>query len=333
MTERENAQEKNSGVSSEFLSKQPKKKGALLLNKIRKNTSLYILLIPSVVVLFIFCYIPMYGVIIAFKDYNSFLGIGGSPWTDYYGFKHFVNFVTSSDFTLIIKNTLIISLTSILVNTPFPIVLALMINEVRIKWFRKGVQTISYAPYFVSVVVIVGMCAACTNPDNGIFNKAAEAMGLGGLSYQLHSEWFLPTYLISGLWQGCGWWAIIYVGTLSNVDPELHEAAIIDGAGRIKRILHINLPAILPIATIMLIMSIGNLLNVGFEKVYLMQTDLNVESSEVIATYLYKQTFFSKGLKPYSYGAAVGLFNTAINLVFLFAANIISKKAGGETLL
>lgn len=313
--------------------KSPKKKGRLLLNKVKKNTSLYILLLPSVIVLFIFCYIPMYGVIIAFKDYNSFLGIGGSPWTDYYGFKHFINFVTSSDFSLIIKNTLLISLTSVLVNTPFPIILALMINEVRLKWFRKSVQTISYAPYFVSVVVIVGMCAAFTNPDSGVFTRFAEMLGMSDLSYQLHSEYFLPVYLISGLWQGCGWWAIIYVGTLSNVDPELHEAAIIDGAGRFKRIIHINIPTIVPIATIMLIMSIGNLLNVGFEKVYLMQTDLNVETSEIIATYLYKQTFFSKGMKPYSYGAAVGLFNTVINLIFLFGANFVSKKAGGETLL
>lgn len=313
--------------------KSPKKKGLLLLNKVKKNTSLYILLLPSVIVLFIFCYIPMYGVIIAFKDYNSFLGIGGSPWTDYYGFKHFINFVTSSDFSLIIKNTLLISLTSVLVNTPFPIILALMINEVRLKWFRKSVQTISYAPYFVSVVVIVGMCAAFTNPDSGVFTRFAEMLGMSDLSYQLHSEYFLPVYLISGLWQGCGWWAIIYVGTLSNVDPELHEAAIIDGAGRFKRIIHINIPTIVPIATIMLIMSIGNLLNVGFEKVYLMQTDLNVETSEIIATYLYKQTFFSKGMKPYSYGAAVGLFNTVINLIFLFGANFVSKKAGGETLL
>lgn len=312
--------------------KSPKKKGLLLLNKVKKNTSLYILLLPSVIVLFIFCYIPMYGVIIAFKDYNSFLGIGGSPWTDYYGFKHFINFVTSSDFSLIIKNTLLISLTSVLVNTPFPIILALMINEVRLKWFRKSVQTISYAPYFVSVV-IVGMCAAFTNPDSGVFTRFAEMLGMSDLSYQLHSEYFLPVYLISGLWQGCGWWAIIYVGTLSNVDPELHEAAIIDGAGRFKRIIHINIPTIVPIATIMLIMSIGNLLNVGFEKVYLMQTDLNVETSEIIATYLYKQTFFSKGMKPYSYGAAVGLFNTVINLIFLFGANFVSKKAGGETLL
>ena len=313
--------------------KSPKKKGLLLLNKVKKNTSLYILLLPSVIVLFIFCYIPMYGVIIAFKDYNSFLGIGGSPWTDYYGFKHFINFVTSSDFSLIIKNTLLISLTSVLVNTPFPIILALMINEVRLKWFRKSVQTISYAPYFVSVVVIVDMCAAFTNPDSGVFTRFAEMLGMSDLSYQLHSEYFLPVYLISGLWQGCGWWAIIYVGTLSNVDPELHEAAIIDGAGRFKRIIHINIPTIVPIATIMLIMSIGNLLNVGFEKVYLMQTDLNVETSEIIATYLYKQTFFSKGMKPYSYGAAVGLFNTVINLIFLFGANFVSKKAGGETLL
>ena len=303
-----------------------------LKNKLKKNSELYLLLLPSVVILGIFCYAPMYGVIIAFKEYSPFLGILGSPWAEMNGFEHFFNFVTSSEFKTVMRNTFVISAVSIVVNTPIPIFLALLVNEVRFKRYRQVFQTISYAPYFVSVVVLVGMCAAFMKTESGVVNLFLGLFKLGPVSYKLHEQWFLPAYVISGVWQGMGWWAIIYIGTLSNVDPALHEAAKIDGAGRVKRIVHINLPAIIPIATIMFILSVGNLLSVGFEKVYLMQTDLNNNSSEVISTYLYKRTFFARGNKPYSFGAAVGLFNTVINLILLFGANFISRRAGGQSL-
>lgn len=293
---------------------------------------LYLLIAPAVIYLAIFNYIPMYGVIIAFKDYNSIQGIFASPWAQPF-YKHFVSFVTYSDFWLILRNTFFTSFWSIIVSAPTPVILALMVNEVGCKSLRKVVQTISYAPYFVSVVVVVGMCENFTNLENGIVNKFLTAFGMSPISYLSNESWFLPVYLISSLWQGLGWWAIIYIGALANCDPDLHEAAKIDGANRFQRILHINLPAIIPIATISFILSVGNLMSVGFEKIYLMQSDLNLPRTEVIATYVYKRTFGAKGFKPYSYGAAVGLFNTFINLILLFLANYISKKAGGETVL
>lgn len=293
---------------------------------------LYLLIAPAVIYLAIFNYIPMYGVLIAFKDYNSIQGIFASPWADPF-YKHFVSFVTYSDFWMILRNTFFTSFWSILVSAPTPIILALMVNEVSFKSFRKVVQTISYAPYFVSVVVVVGMCENFTNLENGIVNKFLTAFGMSPISYLSNESWFLPVYLISSLWQGLGWWAIIYIGALANCDPDLHEAAKIDGANRFQRIVHINLPAIVPIATISFILSVGNLMSVGFEKIYLMQSDLNLPRTEVIATYVYKRTFGAKGFKPYSYGAAVGLFNTFINLVLLFFANYVSKKVGGETVI
>ena len=307
-------------------------KNRSLLRKIVRDRWLYLLIAPAVVYLFIFNYIPMYGVIIAFKDYNSIQGIWGSPWAEPF-YQHFVSFVTYSDFWLILRNTFFTSFWSIIVSAPTPIILALMINEVHSKSFRKVIQTISYAPYFVSVVVVVGMCENFTNLENCIVNKFLTAFGMDKISYLSDESWFLPVYLISSLWQGLGWWAIIYIGTLANCDPDLHEAAKIDGANRFQRIIHINLPAIIPIATISFILSVGNLMSVGFEKIYLMQSDLNLPRTEVISTYVYKRTFGAKGFKPYSYGAAVGLFNTAVNLILLFFANFVSKKVGGETVV
>ena len=292
-----------------------------------KNWPLYVLLVPSLIYLAVFCYAPMYGVIIAFKNYNSYLGIVGSPWTGYGGLEHFLSFVTHSDFWRLLRNTLVISVWSILTTMPLPIILALIINEVTNKRFRKAVQTISYAPYFVSLMVVVGMCFSFTNSESGIINKIFGTE----IPYMNRQEWFVPIYLLSSLWQGMGWWAIIYVGTLSNVDPALHEAAKIDGASRYKRIIHINIPSIMPIATIMFIMSLGNMLSVGFDKIFLMQTPLNKEVSDVISTYVYTQALLG-GSRYYSYGSAIGLFNTAINLILLFAANFMSKKVGGETL-
>jgi putative aldouronate transport system permease protein len=293
-----------------------------------KNWQLYALLVPSLVYLAVFAYAPMYGVIIAFKDYNSFDGIFGSQWV---GFENFRRFFDNYLFWDLIKNTLSISFFSIIVNTPLPIILALLINEVRNKFFRSSVQMISYAPYFVSVVVAVGMTFSFLNPERGVINEMIKFFGGQSIAFMESPSLFLPVYITSGVWQGLGWWSIIYVGTLANVDPSLHEAATIDGAGRFKRMWHINIPAIIPIATIMLILSIGSLLSVGFEKVYLMQTQLNLPASTVIPTYVYEVSLKSN-LKDFSFGTAVGLFNTFINLILLISANVISKKVDGESL-
>ena len=296
-----------------------------------REWSLLVFLIPTVIYVFLLHYLPMGGLIIAFKDYNSYQGIFNSPWTSMSGFGHFYYFMSLPNFWDIILNTFIISIYSIAVNTVFPIILALLINEIRIKWFKKTVQTVSYAPYFISVVVLVGMLFSFTDLETGIINSVIEAFGGAPSNLMENAALFTTIYVVSGLWQGLGWWSIIYVGILATVEPELHEAAVMDGASRMKRIWHINLPAILPVVIIMLIISIGNMLTVGFEKIYLMQTNGNITTSEVISTYVYRVSL--RALIPqYSYATAIGLFNSLISVVLLVSANKISAKVNETSL-
>lgn len=297
--------------------------------EIKRSLSLYALMTPSLILLILFSYLPMYGIIIAFKDYNAVQGIWGSPWTKNFGFSHFIRFVTAYNFTSLIKNTLVLSLYSLVVNAICPVVLALFVNEIQSKAFKRTVQTISYSPYFISCVVMVGMVVSFLNVDRGIVNKVITSFGGKGTMFMSDPDWFVHLYVWTGVWQGVGWASIVYLGCLSNVDPCLHEAAVIDGASRMKRLWHINLPAIIPVFTIQLILSVGNIMNVGFEKAYLMQTDANLSASEIIATYAYKISLLKK---QYSFGTAVGLFNAAINIILLFIVNFVSKKVGQESL-
>ena len=297
--------------------------------EIKRSLSLYALMTPSLILLILFSYLPMYGIIIAFKDYNAVQGIWGSPWTKNFGFWHFIRFVTAYNFTSLIKNTLVLSLYSLVVNAICPVVLALFVNEIQNKAFKRTVQTISYSPYFISCVVMVGMVVSFLNVDRGIVNKVITSFGGKGTMFMSDPDWFVHLYVWTGVWQGVGWASIVYLGCLSNVDPCLHEAAVIDGASRMKRLWHINLPAIIPVFTIQLILSVGNIMNVGFEKAYLMQTDANLSASEIIATYAYKISLLKK---QYSFGTAVGLFNAAINIILLFIVNFVSKKVGQESL-
>lgn len=297
--------------------------------EIKRSLSLYALMTPSLILLILFSYLPMYGIIIAFKDYNAVQGIWGSPWTKNFGFSHFIRFVTAYNFTSLIKNTLVLSLYSLVVNAICPVALALFVNEIQNKAFKRTVQTISYSPYFISCVVMVGMVVSFLNVDRGIVNKVITSFGGKGTMFMSDPDWFVHLYVWTGVWQGVGWASIVYLGCLSNVDPCLHEAAVIDGASRMKRLWHINLPAIIPVFTIQLILSVGNIMNVGFEKAYLMQTDANLSASEIIATYAYKISLLKK---QYSFGTAVGLFNAAINIILLFIVNFVSKKVGQESL-
>lgn len=297
--------------------------------EIKRSLSLYALMTPSLILLILFSYLPMYGIIIAFKDYNAVQGIWGSPWTKNFGFSHFIRFVTAYNFASLIKNTLVLSLYSLVVNAICPVVLALFVNEIQNKAFKRTVQTISYSPYFISCVVMVGMVVSFLNVDRGIVNKVITSFGGKGTMFMSDPDWFVHLYVWTGVWQGVGWASIVYLGCLSNVDPCLHEAAVIDGASRMKRLWHINLPAIIPVFTIQLILSVGNIMNVGFEKAYLMQTDANLSASEIIATYAYKISLLKK---QYSFGTAVGLFNAAINIILLFIVNFVSKKVGQESL-
>lgn len=297
------------------------------LKTIRQQWMLYLILLPSLIYLAIFCYAPMSGVIIAFKDYVPALGIFKSPTV---GFEKFAMFFSSYYFKDILINTLALSIISLIVNTPLPIILALLINEVQNNKFKRFVQTISYAPYFISLVVLVGMFNMFLKTDGGLVNHLLESIGLSGIDFLGDSKYFRGIYVFSGLWQGIGWWSIIYVGALSNVDKSLHEAAAIDGASRLQRIRYINLPHLKPLITITFIMAIGSLMSVGFEKVYLMQTASNREVSEIIATYSYLVSF--ETTKDFGFGTAVGLFNSVVNTILLIIANFVSKKINNESL-
>ena len=239
------------------------------------------------------------------------------------GLEHFQRFFNSNNFGETIYNTITISLYSLVVGFPVPILLALMLNEVKNKFFKKTVQTVTYAPYFISVVVMAGMIILFLSPSSGVINQMRKAMGLETINFMYESKYFKTIYVLSGVWQNMGWGSIIYLSALAGIDPALHEAAVIDGASRLKRIWHINLPGILPTVCIMLIMNCGSLMNVGFEKVFLMINDLNRSAAEVISTYVYKV-----GLQQsqYSFSAAINLFNSVINFLLLITVNTVVKK-------
>ncbi|WP_208919310.1 ABC transporter permease [Paenibacillus uliginis] len=297
-----------------------------LPRSIRKNWDLYLLIVPVIVYYIIFHYIPMYGVQIAFKDFIASKGITDSPWA---GLKHFERFFNSYYFERLIMNTLEIGLYELLVGFPVPIILALLINEVRSKLFRKTVQTITYAPHFLSTVVLVGMLFIFLDPNSGFINMLIRLFGGDPVSFMTEPGWFKTIYVFSGVWQQMGWSSIIYLAALTGIDPQQHEAAKVDGASRLKRIWHINLPGIMPTIIILLIMNVGSVMAVGFEKVFLMQNDLNRESSDVIATYVYRSGIVSA---QYSFSAAVGLFNSIINFILLLTVNFISRKVGQNSL-
>lgn len=287
---------------------------------ILKNWQLYLMFLPVLIYFIVFYYMPMYGIQIAFKNFSGSKGIWGSPWV---GFEHFLRFFNSNNFGETIYNTITISLYSLIVGFPIPILLALMLNEVKNKFFKKTVQTITYAPYFISVVVMAGMIILFLSPSSGVINQVRKAMGLETINFMYESKYFKTIYVLSGVWQNMGWGSIIYLSALAGIDPALHEAAVIDGASRLKRIWHINLPGILPTVCIMLIMNCGSLMNVGFEKIFLLMNDLNRSAAEVISTYVYKV-----GLQQsqYSFSTAINLFNSVINFILLITVNTVVKK-------
>jgi putative aldouronate transport system permease protein len=292
------------------------------LKKIRKVWRLYVLIALPVIYILIFKYAPMYGAQIAFKDFVVTKGISGSEWV---GFKHFVRFFNSYEFWRIMNNTIILSVYSLAAGFPFPIILALSLNYVKSRFFKKSVQMITYAPHFISVVVMVGIIIELLDPRNGIVNTMIRGLGLETVSFMGTPEYFKSIYVWSGIWQTVGFSCIIYLAALSGIDPSLHEAAVVDGATKVQRMWHIDIPGIMPIAIIILIMNVGHMLDVGFEKVLLMQNPLNVRTSEVIDTYVYKVGLASQAVN-YSYSSAIGLFKSVINLILLLAVNKIAQK-------
>lgn len=296
--------------------------------RIRNCWQLYLMLLLPVVYFLIFHYWPMYGLQIAFRKYNVAQGITGSPWV---GFSHFECFVESYMFWTVIRNTIVLHSYELLVGFPLPIILALALNQVRLRWFKRTVQMITYAPYFISTVVVVGMLVVLLDPRTGLLNNLLGLLGLGPLDLLRDPSYFRHLYVWSSVWQNLGFGSVIYLATLSSIDPQLHEAAIVDGASRIKRIWHIDLPGIMPVAVIMLILNIGSILSIGFEKVLLMQNNLNLSTSEVIDTYVYKIGLAAE-VPQYSYAAAIGLFRSVVGLLLLVIANQIARRFAKSSL-
>jgi len=299
-----------------------------LLRRIGRNWELYLYLLPAVVVLFLFSYMPMYGVQIAFKDFKILKGIEGSDWV---GLKHFVRFLGLPSFGKLIRNTLTLSIYSLLAGFPLPIILALALNTCENDKFKKFTQTVTYAPHFISTVILVGMINLFFAPSNGVFTVMLRETGLleGNLTTLMNESAFKHLYVWSTVWSGLGWNSIVYLSALSGVDPSLHEAAIVDGANKLQRCRHIDLPCILPTIIMLLILRLGNMMDVGFQKAYLMQNSMNINASEVLSTFVYKT-----GIKDaqYSYAASVDLFNSVINFVLVISVNWISRKVSETSL-
>mgnify|MGYP005514419479 FL=1 len=302
--------------------------GKRLGKRIASHWEFYLLLLPAIVITIIFKYIPIYGVQIAFRDYNPVQGFFGSPWAGWEWFERFFNNYNS---VRMIRNTVLLSLYSILWTFPIPIILSLLINQVRSKKFQRVTQTVIYAPHFISVMVLCGMLKIFLSPYGGLINIIAQALGAPqAVNFIDEASAFRTIYISSSIWQDAGWGTIIYLATLSSVDISLHEAAKVDGANTLQRILHIDVPALVPIIVIQLIMSFGSLMNVGFEKALLLQTPLNKETSEIIATYVYEQGMLKA---MYSFSTAVDLFNSAVNIVLLTLVNTVCKKLSDVSFL
>lgn len=296
-----------------------------LLTRMAKHKNIYIMLIPAVLYFAIFCYGPMFGISIAFQDYSITKGFLKSPFV---GFENFIRFFTEYDSWRLIRNTLTISLYKLVFDFPMPIILALLLNEIRRLRFKKIVQTITYMPHFISLVISMGLVLTFTASD-GLFNGIRGLFGLDPIQFMYDSKYFYPVYIISGIWQGIGWGSIIYMSALAGIDQELYEAATVDGAGRWKQMLHITIPGILPTVMILLIMQIGTLMSVGYEKIILLYNPTIYDKADVISTYVYRKGLING---DYSYATAVSLFNSGVNIILLVCANKLSNKVTGSGL-
>jgi ABC-type polysaccharide transport system permease subunit len=310
--------------------KRPKAKGSLsraAAHEIQKNWGLYLLVLIPVAYLILFRYVPMYGAQIAFRDYKPTLSVWESPWA---GMKHINKFFSSYQFWQVLRNTIAISLYS-LATFPLPIIFALMLNYLGGSGYRRVVQMFSYAPYFISVVVMVGILIQFLDTRSGVLNHLLGLAGIGPINFLGNISMFRGIYVWSDVWQSLGYNSIIFISALAGISPELHEAATVDGASIPQRIWHIDIPGILPTASILLILRCGNILNVGYEKIYLMQNTLNLSVSEIINTYVYKQGL-QAAIPQYSYSAAIGLFVSVVNFIMLLSVNRLTHKMSGSSL-
>lgn len=302
-----------------------KKKRYAMWQSMKRNWQIYVFLLPMILYFIIFHYVPMYGVQIAFKEYYASRGIWDSPFV---GFEHFERFFNSYYFGRLLKNTIILNAYQMIL-FPLPILFALSLNELRHGKFKRWSQTLTYAPHFISVVVIVGMLFAFLDPNTGIINHALKALDMKPIQFMQSADWFRHIYVWSGQWQSLGWSTIIYLAALAGINPELHEAAKVDGASRLQRIFRINVPGILPTVVVLFILNMGMFMQIGFEKVLLMQNNLNSETSDIIQTFVY-ETGILEG--QHSFAAAIGLFESAINIVLLITVNQIARRVGDNSL-
>lgn len=300
-------------------------RGSRLVRQMAKRYDLYLMLLLPMVWYLVFHYGPLYGLQIAFKNFNPAKGIAGSDWV---GFEHFIRFFDSYYFWRLLRNTLTINLFSLLVAFPVSILLALLVSEIRSKSFSKWLQNVTYIPHFISVVVIVGILTVLLSAT-GPLNMLIQALGGNPVRFMESAGWFKTIFIGSNIWQNMGWQSIIYIAALSGINPQLYEAAKMDGASRLRRIWHVSLPGIIPVIVILLILDVGQFMNIGFEKILLMQNNLNLEASDVISTFVYT-TGIQKG--EYSYTAAIGLFNSVINLVLLLLVNRFARKTSETSL-
>ncbi len=290
------------------------------LIKLNQEKFLHLLILPTVIYFIIFHYVPMYGIVVAFQDYSPLHGFWGSPWV---GLAHFQDFFSSPYFWRLLRNTFLISLYSLIFGFPVPLIFALLLNETRHRLFKRVVQTVTYFPHFVSIVIVVGLMNIFLSSTNGLVNVALANLGHDPIDFLGDPHWFRFLYVSSGIWQQFGWGSIIYLAALSAVPLELYEAAAMDGASRFQQAIHISIPTILPTVILLLILSIGGLMSVGAEKIILLYSPRTYETGDVIASYVYRRSLLGG---EFSFGAAVGLFNNIVNLALLIIANYIARK-------
>ncbi|MDO3409966.1 ABC transporter permease subunit [Saccharibacillus sp. CPCC 101409] len=301
-------------------------KAALFRVRWNRSKYLFLLFLPALIYYLMFKYVPMFGILISFKDYNPFQGVWDSPWV---GLKHYTLFFESPDSMKLVKNTIVLGAYKILFGFPAPVILALLLNEVRIALVKRVVQTISYLPHFISNVVVVGMMALFLSPTGGIVNQAIGWFGHDSINFMQNENYFRSLYILSEIWQHIGWETIIYLAALSAIDPLLYEAATVDGASRWHQLRHVTLPGIVPAIVTLLILNVGHVLDIGFEKVLLMQNPSIYSTADVLSTYVYRTGIQAMN---YSYGTAIDLFASLVNLFFIFTANWISRRVSGTSL-
>lgn len=311
--------------------------GQRFVDEMKRNYVLYLMAIPIILYFVLFCYLPMFGLLISFQDFNIIKGVFNSPWTGMYGFAHFYKFFTGNMFWPVMKNTILISFYEIIFSFPAPIIFALMLNEIKNLKYKKIIQTVTYLPHFISVVVICSMIIRFFQHD-GIITSLITLLGGERKDYIIDADAFRTIYVGTGIWQGIGWGSIIYISALSSIDQELYEAAVIDGAGKWKQLIHITIPGIASTIIILFIMRMGQILSVGYEKIILLQKSETVEVSRVLSVYTYERGLgglsgsTTSGSNQYSYASAVGVFTSLVNILFLAITNKISKKVSETSL-